>query len=386
MRDRVPTPGKENRVKITQDDGSVVEGVLSYADDATQEGSAYTKGNVLPDDVCGILGIDPIASEPKDAWLGIIKALGYAILTIKAYKVDGTPFANEKVDGLTGVLESKTYTDATGSIWLIIQEGTYNLSMPRVKSCTDANVPDQQAVVTAGSQTDVVFQQVSTGQTSLTVTSSRTVNFSDNAENIDIFVCGGGGGGGGGNSWGTTSTSYGGAGGGGGRTATVKNAPITRYTDYALTVGSYGIGGNGGYREVTNGTSGGASSISGIVSASGGSGGSGGGSGSGGSGGSGGGGGGGAYSNGGDGGSDGANGESTRHQGGTGQGTTTRAFGESNGMLCSGGGGGGSGQNSGSPGSNGGGAYGNGGHGGNPGLNGSNGTTGVVMIRWSNRA
>ena len=26
-----------------------MEGVLSYADDATQEGSAYTKGNVLPD-------------------------------------------------------------------------------------------------------------------------------------------------------------------------------------------------------------------------------------------------------------------------------------------------------------------------------------------------
>ena len=58
MRDRLPTPGKENRVKITQDNGQVVEGVLSYADDATQEGSAYTKGNVLPDSLC----------DPKDAF------------------------------------------------------------------------------------------------------------------------------------------------------------------------------------------------------------------------------------------------------------------------------------------------------------------------------
>ena len=289
MRDRVPTPGKENRVKITQDDGTIVEGVLSYADDATQEGSPYTKGNVLPDDVCGILGIDPVTSEPKDAWLGVIKALGYAILTIKAYKADGSPFVNEKVEGLTGVLESKTYTDNTGGIWLIIQEGTYNLSMPRVKNCTDATVADKQAIVTAGEQTDIIFQQVSNGLTRLTITSSRTVNFSDNAENIDVFVCGGGGGGGGGNSWGTTSTSYGGAGGGGGRTATVKNAPITRYTDYSVTVGAGGSRGNGGYREVTDGTSGGSSSVSGIVSASGGGGGSGGGSGSGGSGGSGGG-------------------------------------------------------------------------------------------------
>lgn len=67
MRDRLPTPGKENRVKITLDDGRTVEGVLSYADDATQEGSAYTKGNVLPDMICNTLGI-PTTSEPKDAF------------------------------------------------------------------------------------------------------------------------------------------------------------------------------------------------------------------------------------------------------------------------------------------------------------------------------
>lgn len=68
MRDRIPTPGKANRVKITKDDGTVIEGVLSYADDATQEGSAYNKANVLPDDVCATLRLtgDP---EPKDAFL-----------------------------------------------------------------------------------------------------------------------------------------------------------------------------------------------------------------------------------------------------------------------------------------------------------------------------
>lgn len=71
MRDRLPTPGKENRVKITQDNGQIVEGVLSYADDATQEGSTYTKGNVLPDSLCDTLGIDPESSEPKDAFLAL---------------------------------------------------------------------------------------------------------------------------------------------------------------------------------------------------------------------------------------------------------------------------------------------------------------------------
>lgn len=69
MHDRIPSPGKENRVRITLDNGQVIEGVLSYADEATQEGSAYTKGNVLPDDVCSILGLNSDTAEPKDAFL-----------------------------------------------------------------------------------------------------------------------------------------------------------------------------------------------------------------------------------------------------------------------------------------------------------------------------
>lgn len=71
MRDRVPTPGKENRVRITFDDGSFMEGVLSYADDAVQEGSAYIKGNVLPDSVCDALQLDRSLSEPKDAFMAL---------------------------------------------------------------------------------------------------------------------------------------------------------------------------------------------------------------------------------------------------------------------------------------------------------------------------
>ena len=70
MQDRLPAPGKANRIKITLDDGSAIEGVLSYADEAIQQGSAYNKANVLPDDVCNALGI-ATTSEPKDAFLGL---------------------------------------------------------------------------------------------------------------------------------------------------------------------------------------------------------------------------------------------------------------------------------------------------------------------------
>lgn len=45
---------------------------LNSAGIITQNPSAYNKANVLPDDVCSALGIDPQTSEPKDAFLSIL--------------------------------------------------------------------------------------------------------------------------------------------------------------------------------------------------------------------------------------------------------------------------------------------------------------------------
>ena len=68
MRDRLPELAKANRIRITMDDGQTIEGVLSYADNARQEGSVYSKGNVLPDAVCVALGLNTDTAEPKDAF------------------------------------------------------------------------------------------------------------------------------------------------------------------------------------------------------------------------------------------------------------------------------------------------------------------------------
>lgn len=73
MRDRLPELGKEGRVRLTLDSGEVIEGVLSFADNAVQSGSIYNKANVLPDDVCDALGIDRQESEPKDAFFAVRK-------------------------------------------------------------------------------------------------------------------------------------------------------------------------------------------------------------------------------------------------------------------------------------------------------------------------
>lgn len=373
-------------MRITQDNGQIVEGVLSYADDATQEGSAYTKGNVLPDDVCGILGIDPATSEPKDAWLGVIQAVGYSILKIEALQADGTPLANFKVEGLTGVIESKCYTDVNGKLFLIIPEGAYTLTIPEA-ACVDSQFPPTEAVVTAGQTTNITLQAVKNG-TSATFTSSQSgLKLSGAVAKADVFCCGGGGGGGSGRNG---STGRGGGGGGGGYTKTQLNAPFTPYTAFNVVVGSGGNGGSG-ENAGANGLGGGSSSCLNVTAFGGGGGnrgfiGSSQPNGRGGNGGSGGGGGGTTDESGGNGGTDGLDGErGGTGEGGTGQGSTTRAFGESTGILCSGGGCGGIGNATAGDGYNGRGGNGGTGRGGTAGPgggDGSSGNSGVVMLRW----
>lgn len=94
MQDRVPTPGKENRVRIRLDDGQAIEGVLEYADDASVQGSAYNKANVLPDEVCAALGIDTSA-EPKDAFNAIADIFNSIENTIENIFVFGSYTGND---------------------------------------------------------------------------------------------------------------------------------------------------------------------------------------------------------------------------------------------------------------------------------------------------
>ena len=150
---------------------------------------------------------------------------------------------------------------------------------------------------------------VSEGNWKIRFLTSGTLTFTNlnGAEDgIDVFLVGGGGNG---------ETIRGARGGGGGYTKTVKGISIAIATPYTVTIGA------------SSGTSSAfGASANGASNADGGSGGGGGGSSSGTS---------------GDGGSNGGNGTAGNvSQGGTGQGTTTREFGESTGKLYSGGGGG----------------------------------------------
>lgn len=397
MRDRVPTPGRENRVKITQDDGTVVAGVLEYDDQATQEGSPYTRGNVLPDDVCNAYNLDKVTSEPKDAFLAVPDIMGKALLTITVTKINGQPYSGVVVNGLTGIDTPRRKTNSDGKVVVYVDAGTYNLTFSPNPVCVDTSIPGKSVTVAAGGVKSVSTKEQSNGLTSLTITSSRTVAFSTNVTNLYAFLVGGGGAGCGVPATGSTRP---GTGGGGGKTATFRNLSILKYRPYAAVVGAGANGSSG------SGGSGGSTSIFGM-NVSGGNGGTTNGGGNGGSGG-----GGlsyildGTYYQGGNGGTDGGNGEGQTgsaqgRPGGTGQGSTTRAFGEATGDLYAGGGGGG---NSGNGGSGGGGSGGGinengvngtantGGGGGGAGdrqgsgtsYRGGNGGSGIILLRWVN--
>ena len=171
------------------------------------------------------------------------------------------------------------------------------------------------------------------------ITSSTIFRVPEGVTHITVFVAGGGGGGGH-----PTQVRQAVPGAGGGYTAT-REFDVTPLAEYAATIGA---GGKGGVYQDYAGGNGGVTSFGNLISANGGNG-TNGGQGTGGAGGSGGGSRGRAASGdyggeGGDGGTDGSHGHGATGGStvsGPGQGTTTKAFGESSGTLYSGGGGGG---------------------------------------------
>ena len=162
---------------------------------------------------------------------------------------------------------------------------------------------------------------------------------------IDVFLVGGGSSGGAGENKGNTSGGYGGGGGAGGYTKTLLNIIPRANTEYPIVIGNGGApvapaasGGSSGVKGQAGGTTsafgataeGGKAGSSYMAGAAGGSGGGGGKSTS-------------STDAQGNGGSDGSNGTQAQGGAGTGQGTTTREFGETTGKLYAGGGGGGGG-------------------------------------------
>ena len=75
MQDREPQVGREGRVRITQDDGTIIEGVLEMADNATIQGTPYNKATQLSDAVAQALKLTPVEEATVNDALGLLPGL-----------------------------------------------------------------------------------------------------------------------------------------------------------------------------------------------------------------------------------------------------------------------------------------------------------------------
>lgn len=100
MQDREPQVGREGRVRITQDDGTVIEGVLSMADNATIQGTPYNKATQLSDAVAQALKLTPVETATVNDALGLLPGVI-------------SDLNNVQLSMLT--METGTYTEGGGS-------------------------------------------------------------------------------------------------------------------------------------------------------------------------------------------------------------------------------------------------------------------------------
>lgn len=349
-------------------------------------GPPLNKATLLPDSVCDVLGIDRVTSTVAEALLAIPSVLGKSLLYVTALHVDGSPYANLKINGITGIAASRCYTDSTGKLALYVSEGTYTLSSGDAGMVIDADMPTQTVTIIAGTARNVTLREVAKSTRALTITSSQNFKFSPNVAEVDVFCVGGGGNGAAGRHVVGIDIYIPGGGGGGGCTATaLKVVPVALRT-YTATVGAGG-GGTTSFLNVyaNGGENARAIYTNDVAQNSGGSGGSGGGAGgpdrS-------------PYTGYGVGGMDGADGtgygwENYGHdqhgEGGKGQGRTTRAFGEASGALFSKGGDGAPRNNTGKIPQSGAANTGNGGDGATYDQTPGTGGSGIIMIRWRNK-
>lgn len=82
MKNRIPTPGKEGRVKITQDNGQIIEGKLEMHDDPIESGTPFAVETMLQNETAEFIGLTPDA-VPDDAFRAISPQIGDFKFTLR---------------------------------------------------------------------------------------------------------------------------------------------------------------------------------------------------------------------------------------------------------------------------------------------------------------
>lgn len=137
MKDRVPTPGQEGRVKITPESGGAAYyAKLEMADNPTQAGDELNKATLLKDATAALYGLG--ADAVPDEVLALIKPLldGKAKIATGSYVGNGGGHVTRtiqlgvsaKVAVVTGSDNSMAIVMAAGSIYASSQQTRGNAS------------------------------------------------------------------------------------------------------------------------------------------------------------------------------------------------------------------------------------------------------------------
>lgn len=234
MQDRTPTPGQEGRVLITPEDGSTpFYAKVEMADNPTQNGTAYSKHDVLQDVTCDSIGI-PHESTPNDAFLALSFGNGKYGYIITVLLPNGSPAVGASITGGTTPSGDTPITDDSGVA--IVVSSSQSISVSVESPYIDILSSNQTQISSSG----ILTSHIITLQTSGERTFSTSYTGKTSSCLLSFDLCGVAAGGGGGAGENESAPDSFGPGGGGGE---VKNSMgITAIAEQQI---SFAVGAGG---------------------------------------------------------------------------------------------------------------------------------------------
>lgn len=128
MEDRIPTPGQEGRVLITPENGGApFYATVEMADNPTQQGTPWSKGNVLKDATAALFGLGPDAVP--DEVFSLLSRFNSNLAGEHMWEKSKLAF-KPKIGSLVKTINFNRLTTYTVSFSAVVQDGVVILTDP----------------------------------------------------------------------------------------------------------------------------------------------------------------------------------------------------------------------------------------------------------------
>lgn len=206
---------------------------MTMADDPVVEGDPPTKGNLLADVTCDVLGI-PKTSVVNDALLSLSLGVGSYGYVFKVFYPNGEPAEGIVIKGINSPSGGELVTDSSGVAIGTSQSGSLSVSVEH--NFFDIEKKSSVLVQSTGKLTEVVIQLEEKGNGYARIDSTGDYFFSKFVKTFDVCAVGGGGAGG----CASTSKTYYNPGGGGGYVSNKLGVQVLKSVPVKATVGAGG--------------------------------------------------------------------------------------------------------------------------------------------------